>query len=156
MLEQGEEIIVLHLVVREGLAEVVPFEHRLQTGRKGGREQALQLPGGEHLRQREQQAGGPRDRRMPSVSDKQQKASVVRLEQDKSREKEEEGKQSEVEDPVGQRKGFDSHSYSESNWKPLECLAEEGYGVTSLENHNDLINLPLHPCRDLGWQQLQW
>lgn len=90
MLEQGEEIILLHLVVREGLSEVVPFEHRLQTGRKGGREQALQLPGGEHLRQREQQAGGPRDRRMPSVSDEQQKASVVRLEQDKSREKEEE------------------------------------------------------------------
>lgn len=154
MLEQGEEIIVLHLVVREGLAEVVPFEHRLQTGRKGGREQALQLPGGEHLRQREQQAGGPRDRRMSCVSDEQQKAIVVWLEQDKSREKEEEGKQPEVEDPVGQRKGFDS--YSESNWKPLECLAEEGYGLTSLENHNDLINLPLHPCRDLGWQQLQW
>lgn len=149
MLEQGEEIIVLHLVVREGLAEVVPFEHRLQTGRRG-----LQLPGGEHLRQREQQAGGPRDRRMSCVSDEQQKAIVVWLEQDKSREKEKEGKQPEVEDPVGQRKGFDS--YSESNWKPLECLAEEGYGLTSLENHNDLINLPLHPCRDLGWQQLQW
>lgn len=78
----------------------------------------------------------------------------MRLEQDESRGKEEEGKQPEVEDPVGQHKGFDS--YPEPNWKPLERLAEEGYNLTSLEDHHDLTNLPLHPSRDLGWQQLQW
>lgn len=48
----------------------------------------------------------------------------VQLEQDESSGKEEEGKQPEVEDPVGQHKGFDS--YSESNWKLFGVLSRRG------------------------------